>query len=112
MTGGTPPESHHQYSEVLVHSPEQPAEGQHPEDQNHPADKVADDAETAEPVVSGDVVVTVAPAFPVTNSLLGIHIRRSGPMGLTSRYQTPTTLPGLGVELIFPPSLSLLNEWM
>src|SRR6266568_870233 len=29
-------------------------------------------------------------------------MRRSGPMTQRSRYQSPATLPGLGVEVIFP----------
>src|SRR5258708_29397669 len=48
-------EDDHQHSEVLVHSFEQAVKGQREEDQNDRAEQVADDAETEEPLVSGDV---------------------------------------------------------
>ena len=50
------PEDHHQHGEVLIHPLEQPVKRQHEEDQDHPAGQVAHDAETKEPLVSGDVV--------------------------------------------------------
>src|SRR5258707_7382904 len=50
------PEDHDQHSEVLVHSLEQPVEGEPEEDQDDRASEVANDAETEEPLVSGDVV--------------------------------------------------------
>src|SRR6202022_580976 len=49
------PEDDHQNREVLVHSFEQAVKGQGEEDQNDRAEQVADDAETEEPFVSGDV---------------------------------------------------------
>jgi|ERR1700730_2286374 hypothetical protein len=56
------------------------------------------------------MLLTVAVAFPGANSLLGIYMRRSGAMTLSSRYQNPATLPGLWVELMFPPSLNGPHE--
>src|SRR6266478_3872372 len=42
------PEDHDQHSVVLVHSLEQPIKSQHEEDQDGPAEQVADYAETEE----------------------------------------------------------------
>src|SRR5260370_1347090 len=49
------PEDDHQHREVLVHSLEQAVKGQGEKDQDDRAEQVADDAETEEPFVSGDV---------------------------------------------------------
>src|SRR6266481_1824565 len=49
------------------------------------------------------MLLTVAVAFPWTNSLSGIYMRRTGPRTQRSRYQSPATLPGLRVELMLPP---------
>jgi hypothetical protein len=49
-------QDHHQHSVVLVHSLEQPVKSQHDEDQDGPAEQVADDAKTEERLVCGDVV--------------------------------------------------------
>src|SRR2546425_5865533 len=50
------PENYHQHSVVLVHSLEQSVKSQHEEDQDRPTEQVADDAETEEQLVRGDVV--------------------------------------------------------
>src|SRR5439155_4842567 len=50
------PQDHHQSSEVLVHSLEQPVQSQREEDSHVPGEQVADDAETEERLVRGDVV--------------------------------------------------------
>ena len=53
--GSTPPQDHHQHSEVLVHSLEQPVQSQRDEDQEGAAEQVSDDTETEERLVCGDV---------------------------------------------------------
>src|SRR5690348_18183426 len=50
------------------------------------------------------MLLAVAAALTCTNSLLGMYTRRSGPSRTRSRYQNPTTLPGLRGELMRPPS--------
>src|SRR6266852_2233670 len=49
------PQDHHQSSEVLVHSLEQPVQSQGEEDSHGCGEEIADDAETEEPLVGGDV---------------------------------------------------------
>ena len=47
---------HHQSSEILVHSLEQPVQSQREEDSHGPGEQVADDAKTEERLVRGNVV--------------------------------------------------------
>jgi hypothetical protein len=55
-SGQQTPEDHHQHRQVLVYPLEQPVESQHEENQDGPAEQVADDAETEKQLMSGDVV--------------------------------------------------------
>src|SRR5207249_4337046 len=49
-------QDHHQHSQVLVHSLEQPVKGQGYKDHHSPGEQVAGDAEPKERLVCGDVV--------------------------------------------------------
>src|SRR5207247_2927057 len=46
------------------------------------------------------MLLTVAAAFPLTNRVFGIYIRRSGPRKTRSKYQSPATRPGLLIILL------------
>src|SRR5207248_5415246 len=46
------------------------------------------------------MLLTVAAAFPLTNRVFGIYIRRSGPRKTRSKYQSPATRPGLLIILV------------
>src|SRR5207247_8988416 len=48
-------QDHHQHSEVLVHSLEQPVKSHREKDADGPGDQIADDAEAEERLVRGDV---------------------------------------------------------
>src|SRR5271163_4578708 len=50
------PEDHHQHCKILVHVLKQAVKSHHHENQDHPAEQVAHDAETEEPFVSSDIL--------------------------------------------------------
>ena len=51
-----PAQDHHQRSEALVHSLEQPVKSQDHKDRHGPGEQVAHDAETEQQLVRGDVI--------------------------------------------------------
>src|SRR5437588_3788194 len=51
-------------------------------------------------------LLTVAVALSSTNTLFGIYRRKNGPITMRSRYQSPATLPGLRVKVMFPPAVN------
>ena len=65
------PQDHHESSEVLVHSLEQPVQSQREEDSHGCGEEITDDAETEERLMRGDVVGRRG-RVPLYEQLLGI----------------------------------------
>jgi SAM-dependent methyltransferase len=72
--------------------------------QHCPAEQVAYNAETEEQLESGDVVGRRGRVATHDQSAGNID-ERKGAKTTRSRYRNPATLPGLWVEVMFPPSL-------
>jgi hypothetical protein len=83
---------------------EQVVQSQGHEDKTRLADEFARDAKAKERLGSRDVA-GVTPAFAWTISLPGTYPMAKKPTIDTSTYSKPANLPGLRVELIFPPLL-------
>jgi hypothetical protein len=86
----------------VVHPLEQPVKSQSKENQANRANQVTDDTETEEPLVSRDIVGGRG-RVPVHEQLVGYVNQAEWADQNEQQVPDPATLPGLRVELMFPP---------